>query len=108
MGQILDLPRQLIMTLGGPIEYLHLAANVPRLLLGRGFRKEDEAADSTSIIVSERLVRELWNGLDPLNRRIEIGNRVAMSWPRCGVRSPPWMPISRRSTSAACPSRSNV
>ncbi len=44
------------------------------IVQGRGFRKEDEAADSNAILVSEALVRELWKGLDPLGRRIEIGN----------------------------------
>jgi predicted permease len=42
------------------------------ILLGRGFRKEDEANDSTAVIVSEKLVREYWNGENVLGRHIEI------------------------------------
>ena len=30
------------------------------ILLGRGFRKEDEAAGSTAVIVTEKLVRVFW------------------------------------------------
>ncbi|MCL4402401.1 MAG: FtsX-like permease family protein, partial [Acidobacteria bacterium] len=44
------------------------------ILLGRGFRKEDEANGAMAVIVSERLVRDCWKGQDPLGRPIEIGN----------------------------------
>ena len=44
------------------------------ILLGRGFRKEDEAAGSTAVIVTEKLVRVFWQGADPLGRRIEIAD----------------------------------
>ncbi|HLK70159.1 MAG TPA: ABC transporter permease [Bryobacteraceae bacterium] len=44
------------------------------IVSGRGFRREDEAAASTAVIVTESLVRELWNGMDPVGRRIEIGS----------------------------------
>jgi predicted permease len=45
-----------------------------RILLGRGFRKEDEANGARAVIVSEELVREFWNAEDPVGRRIEIGS----------------------------------
>lgn len=44
------------------------------ILLGRAFRKEDEAEGATAIIVSEKLWRECWKREDPLGRRIEIGS----------------------------------
>ena len=44
------------------------------ILLGRGFRKEDEDAGSTAVIVSEKLVREVWQGSDPLGRLLEIAD----------------------------------
>jgi predicted permease len=44
------------------------------ILMGRGFRKEDEANDAVAVIVSERLVRECWKGQDPLGQKIEIGS----------------------------------
>jgi predicted permease len=44
------------------------------IVLGRGFRKEDETDGATAVIVSERLVKDCWQGRDPLGRRIEIGN----------------------------------
>jgi predicted permease len=44
------------------------------IVLGRGFCKEDEVDDATAAIVSEKFVRECWPGLDPLGRRIEMGN----------------------------------
>ena len=44
------------------------------IVLGRGFRKEDQTEGATAAIVSERLVQECWNGRDPLGRRIEMGN----------------------------------
>ena len=44
------------------------------VLLGRGFRKEDEANGSTAVIVSEKLAQECWKGLNPLGRRIEVGD----------------------------------
>ncbi len=42
------------------------------ILAGRSFRKEDESADTTPIVVSEKLVRECWNGENALGRRVEI------------------------------------
>jgi predicted permease len=44
------------------------------ILLGRAFRKEDEADAAAAIIVSEKLWRECWQRQDPLGRRIEIGS----------------------------------
>ena len=44
------------------------------IVLGRGFRKEEEANQARAVIVSQELVRELWPGEDPLGWRIEIGN----------------------------------
>ena len=48
-------------------------AGIP-VLLGRGFRKQDEANGATAVIVSEELVRRYWTGKEVLGRRIEIGN----------------------------------
>jgi len=44
------------------------------VVLGRGFRKEDEAEGATAVIVSEKLVDVCWKGRDPLGRRIELGS----------------------------------
>jgi predicted permease len=44
------------------------------VVLGRGFREEDQANGSTAVIVSEKLVQDCWQGLDPLGRRMEIGD----------------------------------
>ncbi len=45
------------------------------ILLGRGFRKEDEANGAqAAVIVSEELVREFWKGEDPVGRPIEIAS----------------------------------
>jgi len=46
-------------------------AGIP-IVLGRGFRKEDETNMATSVIVSEELVRVYWIGEEVLGRRIEI------------------------------------
>ena len=51
-------------------------AGIP-ILLGRGFRKEDEANGATAVMVSEELVRAYWSGEEVLGRRIEIGNDKA-------------------------------
>ena len=51
-------------------------AGIP-ILLGRGFRKEDEANGATAVMVSEELVRAYWSGEEVLGRRIEIGNDEA-------------------------------
>ncbi len=48
------------------------------ILLGRGFRKDDETNDAAAVIVSEELVRQSWKGEDPLGRRIEIGRADAL------------------------------
>jgi len=45
---------------------------VGQAILGRGFRKEDEANGAAAVIVSEKLVRQFWPGEDPLGRRLEI------------------------------------
>lgn len=44
------------------------------VLMGRTFGKQDETNDARVVIVSEKLVRDVWNGLDPLGQRIEIRN----------------------------------
>jgi hypothetical protein len=51
-------------------------AGIP-ILLGHGFRKQDETNDATAVIVSEELVRAYWTGEDVLGRRILIGNGKA-------------------------------
>jgi predicted permease len=44
------------------------------ILVGRGFRREDEANSAPAIIVSEEMARRFWKGEDPLGRQIEIGH----------------------------------
>ena len=44
------------------------------ILAGRGFRREDEAGGSRSVVVSQELVRILWQGREALGQRLEIGN----------------------------------
>ena len=44
---------------------------------GRSFRSGDGNNSSTSVIVTEELVRENWNGENPLGRRIQIENAEA-------------------------------
>jgi macrolide transport system ATP-binding/permease protein len=44
------------------------------ILLGRGFRKEDEANDANPVIVTQEFVRRFWKGQDPVGRSLEIGN----------------------------------
>jgi predicted permease len=51
-------------------------AGIP-VLLGRGFRREDEAAEANAVIVSEELVRAYWTGEEVLGRRIEIDSDEA-------------------------------
>lgn len=51
-------------------------AGIP-VLLGRGFHKEDEAAEANAVVVSEELVRAYWTGEEVLGRRIEIGSDEA-------------------------------
>jgi len=48
------------------------------ILLGRAFRGSDETNQTAAVIVSEELVRQVWQGADPLGRRIEIGNDSAV------------------------------
>ena len=48
------------------------------ILLGRAFRKEDEANERRRVIVSEGLAGALWPGQDPLGRRVEIDNQEAV------------------------------
>jgi putative ABC transport system permease protein len=83
-------------TEGGSLEELHWArrhtvghgyfeaAGIP-ILAGRGFRKEDEADGTTAVVVSERLVREVWNRVDPVGQRIAVSNDRASGsfggWP---------------------------
>jgi predicted permease len=43
------------------------------ILQGRGFRDGDESGESIAAIVNERVVRDCWNGANPLGRRLEIG-----------------------------------
>jgi predicted permease len=45
------------------------------ILRGRGFRREDEGNAAASIIVSEALAREFWNGEDAPGRQLEIESR---------------------------------
>jgi len=53
------------------------------ILLGRGFRREDEANEARAVIVNERLVRECWKGEDPVGRRVDLGSYQAS--PTAGV-----------------------
>jgi hypothetical protein len=50
------------------------AIGVP-VLLGRGFRREDEANGATAVIVSESLAHDLWQTASPLARWIEVAGR---------------------------------
>jgi predicted permease len=43
------------------------------IIRGRSFREQDETDASHVAIVSEQLVRNIWNGQDPIGRQIEIG-----------------------------------
>jgi predicted permease len=43
------------------------------VVLGRGFRKDDEVNGAHAAIVSQKLAQDCWKGQDPLGRRIEIG-----------------------------------
>jgi hypothetical protein len=44
------------------------------IIQGCGFRSGDENNSSSAVIVSEELVREYWDGENPLGRRIQIEN----------------------------------
>jgi predicted permease len=48
-------------------------ARIP-ILLGRGFRQEDEKDGAVAVIVSEELVRAYWRGEEVVGRRIEVGS----------------------------------
>ncbi len=48
-------------------------AGIP-ILLGRGFRRQDEAEGATAVIVNEALARELWGAHVSVDRPVEIGN----------------------------------
>ena len=48
------------------------------ILQGRGFRSGDDNESSNFVIVSEELVREYWDGHNPLGRRIQIENAEAL------------------------------
>ncbi|HEV2446100.1 MAG TPA: FtsX-like permease family protein, partial [Candidatus Sulfopaludibacter sp.] len=86
-----------------------------RILSGRSFQRQDEANDSTAVIVSQTAVRLLWNGADPVGRRIAIANDAASggfgAWPgtfdlRASVlaretaasKSSGWPPMSRKTS----------
>jgi predicted permease len=43
-----------------------------RILEGRAFLREDEAAGAGKVIVSEALAHEFWPGMNPLGRTIEV------------------------------------
>lgn len=49
------------------------------IMQGRGFRSGDENNTSNAVIVSEELVREYWDGQNPLGRRIQIENSEAFA-----------------------------
>jgi predicted permease len=49
------------------------------IMQGRGFRSGDDNNNSTAVIVSEELVREYWDGQNPLGRRIQIENAEAFA-----------------------------
>jgi predicted permease len=51
-------------------------AGIP-ILAGREFRKEDETGNSSSVVVSDELVRRIWKGADPVGRKIELSNDEA-------------------------------
>jgi predicted permease len=57
-----------------------------QIVRGRAFREEDETDASRVAIVSEQLVRNIWNGQDPIGRQIEIG---AEDTPQFHVIGPP-------------------
>lgn len=44
------------------------------ILLGRSFRRQDEADGARTVVVSEELVRKYWRAGNPLGRRLEIRN----------------------------------
>jgi putative ABC transport system permease protein len=44
------------------------------VVLGRGFREEDERDGANAVIVSERLVQDCSKGADPLGKRLEMGS----------------------------------
>jgi predicted permease len=48
-------------------------AGIP-ILMGRAFRQEDETEQSRVVLVSKKLVRDVWGDADPVGRRIEISN----------------------------------
>ena len=48
-------------------------AGIP-ILVGRGFRKEDEANEAAAVVVSQELVRVYWKGRNALGERIEVAN----------------------------------
>jgi predicted permease len=48
-------------------------AGIP-LVTGRAFRNDDELDEAATVVVSEQLVREFWQGADPLGHRIEVEN----------------------------------
>jgi putative ABC transport system permease protein len=49
------------------------------IIHGHGFRSGDDNNSSTAVIVSEQLVRDYWQGRNPLGRRIQIQNAEAFA-----------------------------
>jgi predicted permease len=49
------------------------------ILQGRSFRSGDDNNSSTAVIVTAELVREYWNGENPLGRKIQIQNAEAFA-----------------------------
>ena len=56
-----------------------------RILAGRGFRREDEADEAATVIVSQYAVGVFWKDQDPIGRRIQLRNEKASGgfgmWP---------------------------
>jgi len=44
------------------------------IITGRAFLKNDESDESRVVIVSQKLVHDVWRGGDPLGKRVEISN----------------------------------
>jgi predicted permease len=53
-------------------DYFH-TAGIP-IVTGRSFRADDEANKTRVVIASQKLIHDVWNGADPLGRRIAISN----------------------------------
>jgi predicted permease len=66
------------------------------ILLGRGFRKDDDANVGTAVIVSEGLVRQYWSGESALGRHIEIESNEAARFDLTGGSSLDYRAPDRR------------